>query len=108
MFQWDPSDPDTNIDVVATILPGAAHDRGVLASIPRADLDEFIAHIVSQAAEETLGRVLLFPCLRKEPKLETGKSKFVAGEICPFCNCLYSEHTETDDEIRCPPPKSAA
>lgn len=39
-----------------------------VAKIPRADLDEFIAHIVSQAAEETLGRVLLFPCLQSGPK----------------------------------------
>lgn len=66
-FKWNPlAESDIWVHVPLDKSWAGIGDDFV-ASIPRADLDEFIAHIVSQAAEETLGRVLLFPCLQPTP-----------------------------------------
>lgn len=69
VFAWHADDPETDIEVtVPDSSLGLGDDKMTwTVEIPRADLDEFIAHIVSQAAEETLGRVLLFPCLQPPP-----------------------------------------
>jgi hypothetical protein len=80
VFAWHPDDPNADIEATVpasrvTVPSGMAQfsdflygeNPNAVTHIPRADLDEFIAHIVSQAAEETLGRVLLFPCLQPPP-----------------------------------------
>jgi hypothetical protein len=65
VFSWYTDGSSQDIEV---ILPANRIEIGTkrnigFATIPHADLDEFVAHIIADAAEETLGRVLLFPCL---------------------------------------------
>lgn len=67
VFAWQPDDPDAGIEIIVpddSLSLGNISKRTWCIDIPTADLDEFVAHIVSEAAEGTLGRVLLFPCLR--------------------------------------------
>jgi hypothetical protein len=76
VFAWDPTNPETyievilpitgNLDAAAQSLTADALDGKLIAPIPGADLNEFIADILAQAVDET-SKVLLFPSLRPDP-----------------------------------------
>jgi hypothetical protein len=81
VFVWDPTDAETEIGVVvpASAVKTALDPMSVCeVAIPGADLNEFIAHILSAAVSAS--EVLLFPSLRVESKLENRNSKIVPAD----------------------------